>query len=469
MAAFRDLGATMVVKGKIQHSGQTVQITVDLIDAKELRQIGSATLQDASGNLAALQDAAVTSLAHMMKIRVAANPQRAPEGATAPTAYEAYLKALGYLQRYDKPGNTDLAIAALESSVATDPQFALGYAELGAAYRVKNQVDPNPKWIALASTNLQRASQLDDKLPITYVELGRLHSSLGKHDLALQEFQKALAVNPRDAEAINGLARSYERMGRIGDAEASYKRAIALRPDYWDGLNSLGMFYTRQNRNQDAVAQFERVVSLTPDNATAYSNLASAYLNLGGPAQEQAAEKALQRSIALAPSYAAYANLGALLFHRKNFTDSAAMTRKALQLNDQDYRVWDNLRLAYLWLHDDGNARSATEKTMALLEPQTKNHPEDAAAQVLLAKLLAPTGKSEAALSHLEMALALAPKDPDVLGDAAEAYALLGNSRRAQELIQSSLANGETLDDLQTRFGLQRIFADPNFRASGKN
>jgi serine/threonine-protein kinase len=41
-----------------------------------------------------------------------------------PGAYESYLKALGYIQRYDKPGNLDLAIAALDSALEKDPRFA---------------------------------------------------------------------------------------------------------------------------------------------------------------------------------------------------------------------------------------------------------------------------------------------------------------------------------------------------------
>ncbi|MGA2811125.1 MAG: serine/threonine-protein kinase, partial [Candidatus Acidiferrum sp.] len=67
-AAFRDLGATMVVKGKLQHAGTAIQLSVDLIDAKGLREIGSATLENGGGDLAALQNDAVTRLARMMHI-----------------------------------------------------------------------------------------------------------------------------------------------------------------------------------------------------------------------------------------------------------------------------------------------------------------------------------------------------------------------------------------------------------------
>jgi len=38
----------------------------------------------------------------------------------------------------------------------------------------------------------KRSVQLDKRMPASYVSLGQLHSSLAQHDLALQEFQKAL-------------------------------------------------------------------------------------------------------------------------------------------------------------------------------------------------------------------------------------------------------------------------------------
>ena len=38
----------------------------------------------------------------------------------APGEYESYLKALGYLQRYDKPGNPDLATNFQAEFVTSD-------------------------------------------------------------------------------------------------------------------------------------------------------------------------------------------------------------------------------------------------------------------------------------------------------------------------------------------------------------
>src|SRR5262249_55841255 len=230
-AALREFGATLVVKGSVQRDSSGVRLTVNLIRTKDVRQEGSVSLQDRTGDFATLQDEAVSRLAGLMHVEVSADALRAADGSAAPAAYESYLAALGYMQRYDKPGNLDQAVAALTSAVNADPQFALGYAGLGEAYRLKFQVDKNTKWTEQALANGRRAVELNDRLPTAYVTLGRIHDATGKSDLALDEFQRALQLDPRNADALTGLAHSYEHAGRPADAEAAYKKAIALRPD----------------------------------------------------------------------------------------------------------------------------------------------------------------------------------------------------------------------------------------------
>ena len=317
-----------------------VHMTVNLIRTKDVRQEGSLSLEDRSGDFEALQDQAVSGLARLMHVEVPAAALHTAEGPAAPAAYESYLKALGYMQRYDKPGNLDQAIAALSSAVSADPQFALGYAGLGEAYRLKYQLDKNPKWTQLALTNGTKATALNSALPSAFVTLGRVHDALGENDLALTEFQRALQLDSRNPDALTGEALCYEHAGRTADAEAAYKKAISLRPDYWDGYNSLANFYDAQGRYDDAVAQFHRAIELTPDNATVYSNLGATYVDSGDPKNFPQGEAALKKSIELAPSYGAYANLGNLLLIQNRFAESAAVTEKALQLNDKDYIVW---------------------------------------------------------------------------------------------------------------------------------
>jgi serine/threonine-protein kinase len=456
------------VEGSIARQGQNIQLTVSLIDTRNLRQIGSLMREDHAGDLATLQNEAVAGIARLMKLDVSPEMASAGGAGAAPAAYESYLTALGYVQRYDKPGNLDLAIAALQEAVKTDPRFALGYAELGEAYRLKYKLDQNPKWIDEAMANCSRAARLDDRLPAIYVTLGQLHSQSGKDDLALEEFQHALQLDPHSAEALTGTASAYESMGRIKEAEDEFKRAVALRPDYWDGYNSLGVFYDRQQRYPEAIAQLKKVVELTPDNAQAYSNLAAVYLDTTDPKLIPEAQAALTKSVAIAPSYPAYANLGSLYYNEGRYAESAAMTEKALAINDKDFQVWYNLLQCYRWLKQTDKAANAAARTTQLLESLVQSKPQDPEIQSALGMLYAAQKQPDKAVPHIEAALALGAKDNRVLGDAGEAYESMGNRTLALRYLQESLKAGETLEGLRSRPGLQNVLNDPSFRANGK-
>ncbi len=467
-AALKEFGATLVVKGSVMRDPSGVHLTVNLIRTKDIRQEGSLTLQDSHGDFAALQDQAVSGLARLMHVEVPATAIRKADANAAPAAYESYLKALGYMQRYDKPGNLDQAITALTTAITTDPQFALGYAGLGEAYRLKYQLDKNPKWTELALANGTKATQLNASLAPAYVTLGRIHTAASKVDLALTEFQKALQLDPRNAEAITGEATAYEHAGRFADAEATYKKATALRPDYWDGYNTLGNFYDSRGRYDEAVAQYQRAIGLTPDNPVAYSNLGAAYLDSGDSKKFPQAEAALRKSIELTPSYPAYANLGFMYESQQRYAEAAAACEKALQMNDKDYLVWANLAAAYEDLNQADKATAARERELSLLEQAVQQNPRDAGARSRLAFMYAKKKQRDKALSEIQTSLALAPDDSDILENVGETYEELGDRNHAVQYIQKAVQKGYSLETLKGQKSLQGVLSDPNFRPGSK-
>jgi serine/threonine protein kinase/tetratricopeptide (TPR) repeat protein len=467
-AALREFGATLVVTGSMIRDSSGVHLTVNLIRTKDVRQEGSLSLNDPAGDFALLQDQAVSGLARLMHVEVPATALHTADGSTAPAAYESYLKALGYMQRYDKPGNLDQAVAALSGAVNADPQFALGYAALGEAYRLKYQLDKNPKWTELALDNATKATSLNNSLASAYVTLGRVHDSLGKNDLALAEFEQALKLDPRNPDALAGEAHSYEHAGRFADAETAFKKAIALRPDDWNGYNSLGLFYHRQARYTEAIEAYTRAAELTPDNAWVYSNIGSVYIDQGNPQKYPEAEKALRKSIELSPTYGAYANLGYLYALQQRYAESVVATKKALEFNDHDYIVWANLAMAYEGLHETTEFEDTLNHELPLLEQAVQSNPRDAGMQARLALVYAQKKSREKSLEHLQTALALSPEDADVLENSGEVYEALGDRTHAIQFIKKSLQKGYSLDALKNTPALKGLLLDPKFRPSSK-
>ena len=286
--------------------------------------------------------------------------------------------------------------------------------------------------------------------------------------MALQEFQRALQLDPRNADALIGIAHAYESAGRPADAEAAYKKAIALRPDYWDGYNNLGVFYDGQNRYQEAIAQLRHAVDLTPDNARVYLNLAAVYIDSGDPKRFPEAEQALKKSIELGPTYPAYANLGYLYIQERKYAEATATVENALKLNDKDFLVWGNLALAYQGLNQKEKVSAARDQELALLEKAVASNPRDGQMQSYLGLVYAQKKLRDKALLRLQSALVLSPDDNVVLENVGEAYENLGDRVHALKYIEESLQKGYGLAALKSNPDLQSLLSDPNFRPKGK-
>lgn len=463
--ALRVLGATMVVGGTLNRRSDGVTVTVTLVDSKRMRQIRAVELHSETGDLTQLENDATADLARVMRLRVPDNAAERPN--TTPKTYESYLKATGLLARYDKPGNVEAAIAALDQAVKTDPNFALGFAGLCDAYRLKFMTDNDPALVPHAEENCLKAVQLDDKLPVVHVRFAQLNAVLGKYDIALQQYQKAMEMNPHDVDTLIGLSRVYENLNRPDEAEKNLKQAIALRPDYWNGYLMLGLFYNRQKRSDEAIEQLKRVIEITPDSARAYSNLGAVYIDQSDEKKYPDAEEALKRSLQIAPSYEAYVNLGYLYFRQGRYSESVALLKKSLELNDKNWAVWANLLASQEWLNDQAETERVRSETIKRLQPSLAIQPDEAKLHSELATLYAPSDRQKA-LSQIHTALALSSTDPDVLSDAAATFEILGDRKQAIHYSEESLKHGDSLKDLQDHASLTELLKDPSFRPRGK-
>jgi serine/threonine-protein kinase len=458
-AARREFGVTLAVTGSVQRSRTGVRLTIALIETGNPRQRGSAVLDEPSGDLLALQDAAVSRLAALMDVE---SPRRSDKNAAvAPAVYESYLKGLGYVQRYDKAGNLDRAIQSFEDAIGANPRFALAYSGLAEAYRRRYETTRDAQDIPKATDACNRAIALDSQLAPVYITLGRIHAASGQPELALAEFQHALSLEPRSADGLQGMARAYESLGRVHEAEDLLKRAAALQPDYWESFNRLGSFYYAQGRYPEAILQFRRVIELTPDNIAGYSNLSTTYRKMGRLSE---AQTLLESAIKLGPNYAVYSNLGVLYLDGHRYTDALAMIEKALQLNDKDYRLWGNLALAYAFSGSAAKSREAFARAAALAEQALKLQPQDAILNANLSKYYGWLGRRNDALLRLNAALARAPDDQQVFERAAETYLQLGMREQAVEAVNRAFEHGYTTNQLRQDPELEPIMNEPRLK-----
>lgn len=458
--ALKTFGATLVVTGTLQRTGQNLRLLVNLVDTRRLAQIGSEEVVDRNGDFSQAEAAAVARLASLMNLAEPQQPAPTP-AEPAPAAYESYLRARGLLGRWDRPGNIDQAIGLLRQATQADPGFALAFGSLGEAYLLKYRTDRDPQWLEHASAECEHAVAVSNRLAPIYVILGRIHMDTAKMNLALEEFQRALELNPRDADALLGLAGVYETQSRYADAEQALVRARDLRPDFWVGYSRLGGFYSQQHRYPEAVRQFQTVVDLTPDNAVGWQNLGTA-LRRAGRLEEAAT--AFHRSITISPSYAALANLGNLLYQEGRFAEAAERFRSALDLNDKDYRPWSSLGNTYRWLGRPADAERCYRRALPLTEQEAALHPADAVLQARLGLAYLRNRDRTRAFSHLRAALALAPRDAEVLSAMAEGYEGVGDRKNAIVWLRKAVAAGQQMQSLRNDPVLHRVVEDPDFQ-----
>ena len=446
--AIRKLGATVAISGTLSRAGLGQRLALEIRDRRRA-QADTVTVEDAAGDIGVLEDRAAGAVARALEIQAGAQVSAAlwRTGTSVAAAYEPYLRGVGYLQRWDKAGNLDQARAEFARAARVDPQFALAPAGLAEAARKAYNANKDPSDLQAALGYAQQAIKLDPKLVEAHVVLGRIYQSMAQQrDLAVIEFQRALELEPRSADAIQGMARAYEELGRDAEAEAAFKRGVALRPWGWSEYNSLASFYYRKKRYADAEAQYRKALDVAPDNAAVYSNLGATLKH-----EDKAAEavKTYRRSIELEPLYPAFNNLAVLYYAQRNFREAAEMYRKALDLSGKDFIIWGSLGQALL---HSGAARAEVENSLrraiALGEQQLQVHPGDVETLGLLALYHALLGEKEAALAGVNQVMTRSGVTGAVAERCAMAYELTGDRANAVRWAQKALDTGYTWKDL---------------------
>ena len=105
-------------------------------------------------------------------------------------------------------------------------------------------------------------------------------SDSGKYEEAVDEFRKAIRLNPSHFESHNNLGFAFSRLGRYWEAVHEYKEAVRVHPDNAVARNNLGFMYNKLGLYEEAITAFEEAIRIDPKLEYPYSNLAYAYDSL---------------------------------------------------------------------------------------------------------------------------------------------------------------------------------------------
>ncbi|MCX7927665.1 MAG: tetratricopeptide repeat protein [Candidatus Omnitrophica bacterium] len=98
---------------------------------------------------------------------------------------------------------------------------------------------------------------------------------------AIEHFDLALKLNPKDGASYNDRALCMVELGIIDEALEYFDKGIAAEPDYATIYHNKGWLLNNIGRYTEAIKCFNKALELEPDRAVTYDNLADALANLG--------------------------------------------------------------------------------------------------------------------------------------------------------------------------------------------
>ena len=456
-----DLGVKYILAGSVSGAADRVKITVRMVHAKSGIEQWSEDFDVALDDIHTVQSEIVAAFADQLLDEGTAAALQPHEPATASNdAYIFYWRAVEYLRRPREEVNLTNAVALFERALEHDPRYAQAYAGLCEAHLALHIVSRAVQYFEDAERNCHRALTLDRSSPDVHVALGVLYRESGQHDESEQALKFALESEPDHVDAIIELGETYAAAKRPDEAEYFLRRAVALKPGYWSAHSALGDFLYKQKDYAGATRHFGRVTELTPDSARGHSNLAAAKYML------EDLDGALvhwRQSVELEPTRLAYTNLGLRYYYLGRFADAAEMQRKAIELAEEDHRLWGRLAESYRFVEGKADEASAAyRRAIELAQDDLRRDPSEWSTVSLLALYHAHAGNDEDAIALIEQAHQLSPDNSEIYYYAALISQVLGQPDRVLQNLEKTLDLGFPGRLVATDPDLQKLSDDPD-------
>lgn len=291
VAAIADsLGARYVLEGSVRRAADSVQVTVQLIDASSDEHLWSEsygaalTLEELFG----LQRRLATRVAGSLGGTLAAGTGRTLGAAPTSSleAYNAYLRALHHWSRFEIQ-SLEAAVVELERAIELDPEFGRAHGRLALVYGVLNNFGGGTQGelFPLMQEHAEQAARYAPDDPMTHM------AQLSKHwpvewdwEAARQDLENALALDPDFADARWALAEWYGVIaGNTDRGLEIIREAIRLDPFSVQPRAVRAWILTNGQRYAEAAEAYRGLLESAPGDVSVTLNLASNLALAGRP------------------------------------------------------------------------------------------------------------------------------------------------------------------------------------------
>jgi tetratricopeptide (TPR) repeat protein len=103
--------------------------------------------------------------------------------------------------------------------------------------------------------------------------LGDVYARQQNYAKAIEEFQKAIEINPNYADAYHNLANTYQQIGQKDAAMANYEKALSINPNLWQSYQNMAAIVFEQGDFPKALENIKRALEIDPQNTQLQENL----------------------------------------------------------------------------------------------------------------------------------------------------------------------------------------------------
>ena len=278
------LGVQYVLVGSVQRSQDDIRINAQLIDSLTGRHVWSERYDRPIADLFKVQDdvtqqIVATLAAHSGLIADAWVKRTERKGTASLRAFDLDLQGWEANQNWTRE-EFELAASLFEQAIAADPDYARPYANLAMniVWQVYSKFAPDEE-LKRALELAKKAVALDDGEAWGYWALGATYLKLEQYEQAVTAYDKALQLNPSDADLLAESAFLFSWVGRPDEAIENVLTAMRLNPRHGDWYRwALGVAYYDARRYADSI---EILTSRTSPNLKSNLYLAAAYGQLG--------------------------------------------------------------------------------------------------------------------------------------------------------------------------------------------
>jgi Flp pilus assembly protein TadD len=182
--------------------------------------------------------------------------------------------------------NFEAALAPLQKFIAEKPEVAYAHFQLGYAFTALKRSDE-------ARVEYERAIALDPKMPEAYLNLGILLLDKQQYAAAVASLSKAVELLPAQSRPRSLLAVAQDRSGDQDAAAQSFEGVLHLDPNDLAANQYLGDLELRRGKPAEAEARFRHSLELRPDDPAILQGLAQSLEAQNKPAAADAYRKYL--------------------------------------------------------------------------------------------------------------------------------------------------------------------------------